>query len=104
MAEWEMFVEGWKTDPPFSSVIDQTQLLNSVVSLNRVGTNPFYLNSNDQVMIISSQTWDYISIQYRVKGKKIIEEDLKPIEEFYSIIKRIEYWKKRASDFGEVVH
>lgn len=94
-----MFVEGWKTKPPYRSTIDQTQLL-TVVSLNEVGTNPSYLNANDHVMIISSQTWDYLSDHYTIQGKKITEDELKPIEQFYSIIKRIEYWKKRASDFA----
>lgn len=93
-----MFVEGWKTKPPYRSTIDQTQLL-TVVSLNGVGTNPSYLNANDHVMIISNQTWDYLSDHYAIQGKKITEDELKPIEQFYSIIKRIEYWKKRASDF-----
>lgn len=99
MAEWEMFVEGWKTNRP-SNMIDQTQLLSSATGLNRMGTNPFYLNSNDNVMIISSQTWDYLSCQYKVKGEKITENHLKPIENYSSIIKRIEYWKKRASDYA----
>lgn len=97
MADWEMFIEGWKTAPP--GIIDQTQLLASVVGLNRVGTNPFYLNSNDNVMVISNKAWQYLSKQYSVKGDKITEADLKPVEQYASIIKRIEYWKRRASDF-----
>lgn len=97
MGKWEMFIEGWRTLPP--DRIDQTQLLSSIIGLNRVGTNPFYLTSNNGVMIVSNQTWEYISKQYSVKGDKITELDLKPIEQFASIIKRIEYWKRRASDF-----
>ncbi|KAI9358136.1 hypothetical protein BD770DRAFT_321264, partial [Pilaira anomala] len=95
MVEWEMFVEGWKTERP-SVTIDQTQLLLLVIGLNREGTNPFYLHSNDSVMIISSQTWEYLSRNYQIKGNKITEEDLCPKEDYSSIIQRIEYWKKRA--------
>lgn len=95
MAQWEMFVEGWKTSRP-TDIIDQTQLVLSVIRLNRVGTNPFYLNSNDNVMIISSHTWDYLAGQYKVQGEKITQQHLKPVEDYSCIIKRIEYWKKRA--------
>lgn len=102
MAEWEMFIEGWKTAPP--GIIDQTQLLASVVGLNRVGTNPFYLNSNDNVMVISNKAWQYLSKQYSVKGDKITEADLKPVERYESIIRRIEYWRRRASDFTRGGH
>ena len=98
MAEWEMFIEGWRTLPP--SAIDQRGLLASVTSLNRVGTNPFYLNSNDNVMIISNKTWEYLSRQYKVKGSKLTEQDLKPAVKYASIINRIEYWKRRAADFS----
>ncbi|GAA5798522.1 hypothetical protein HPULCUR_003926 [Helicostylum pulchrum] len=99
MVEWEMFVEGWKTTRP-SLLIDQTQLLSLVVGLNQEGTNPFYLHSNGSVMIISSQTWDYLSRHYNVKGKKITEEHLCPVENYSSIIQRITYWKKRALNFA----
>jgi hypothetical protein len=96
MAEWEMFIEGWKTLPPSLCAIDQTQLLTSIVVIGSEQQNPFYLNSIDSVMIISSQTWDYLSSHYRVIGKKITEQDLKPKKKYEAIIQRIEYWKKRA--------
>jgi hypothetical protein len=73
MAEWEMFVEGWKTEPPLHIPIDQTTLLSSVTQLNSVGANPFYLSSTNNVMIISNDTWDYISQVYTVKGNRITE-------------------------------
>ncbi|KAI7889099.1 uncharacterized protein EV154DRAFT_424568 [Mucor mucedo] len=95
MAEWEMFVEGWQTHRP-ERVIDQHGLLTSIMSLNRVGTNPFYLNSNDLVMIISGQTWDYLVREYGLRGEKISQEDLVPEENYLKIIHRIAYWKKRA--------
>jgi hypothetical protein len=73
MAEWEMFVEGWKTEPPLHTPIDQTTLLASVIQLDSVGGNPFYLSSTDNVMIISNDTWNYISKVYPVKGNRITE-------------------------------
>lgn len=96
MAEWEMFVEGWQTHRP-KGPINQDTLLTSIMSLNRVGTNPFYLNSNDLVMIISAQTWDYLVHEYGVQGEKISQEDLVPEENYSKIIHRIAYWKKRAA-------
>lgn len=120
MAEWEMFVEGWTTEPP-TAIIDQTTLLSSVAQLNPVGANPFYLHSADSVMIISKDTWDYISKKYVVKGQQITEgiivkldlnqslvylyktlliDDLKPEISYQAISKRIEFWKKRANDIS----
>ncbi|KAI8644489.1 hypothetical protein BD408DRAFT_340397 [Parasitella parasitica] len=70
MAEWEMFLEGWTTEPP-TAVIDQTILLSSIAQLSSVRSNPFYLHSADSVMIISKDTWDYISQHYSVNGQQI---------------------------------
>ncbi|KAI7906813.1 uncharacterized protein BX663DRAFT_483493 [Cokeromyces recurvatus] len=77
MAEWEMFVEGWKTKPPIHVQIDQTSLLTSIASqLNTKGVNLFHFNSFANVMIISNDTWDYLSKHYTVKGKQITEGEL----------------------------
>ncbi|KAI9487476.1 MAG: hypothetical protein EXX96DRAFT_80919 [Benjaminiella poitrasii] len=74
MAEWEMFVEGWKTKPPIHVQIDQTKLLTSIASqLNTKGINLFHLNSFANVMIISNDTWEYLSCHYKIKGKQITE-------------------------------
>ncbi|KAF1796418.1 hypothetical protein FB192DRAFT_1336380 [Mucor lusitanicus] len=59
MSEWEMFIEGWTTDPP-STMIDQTHLLSSVAS-------------SSSVMIISRDTWDYLAKHYSIKGQQITE-------------------------------
>ncbi|CEP08152.1 hypothetical protein [Parasitella parasitica] len=97
MAEWEMFVEGWTTEPP-TAAIDQTILLSLVAKLDSIGPNPFYLHSADSVMIISKDTWDYISKHYsyiKAAAYYITKDDLRPdIYEAFS--KTIEFWKKRA--------
>lgn len=82
MSEWEMFIEGWTTDPP-SMMIDQTHLLSSVVSSSVVvgsgsshsSSSPSYLpsRSSESVMIISRDTWDYLAKHYSVKGQQITE-------------------------------
>ncbi|KAI8876762.1 hypothetical protein K501DRAFT_307881, partial [Backusella circina FSU 941] len=72
MTAWEMFIEGWETDPP-KEAIDQTGILDALAS-DRICANPFYLHaSNKDVLVISKSTWDYISSKYRVNGKMITE-------------------------------
>ncbi|CAO0798920.1 unnamed protein product [Mucor circinelloides] len=108
MAEWEMFVEGWTTDPP-STMIDQTSLLSSVASSSVIvgtgsdgsdATSPLRLHSTESVMIISKDTWNHLAKHYSVKGQQITEDDLKPEEAYQTILKRIEFWKNRANDIN----
>lgn len=73
MAEWELFIEGWKTEPPLHTTIDQITLFSSILQLNSMRTNPFYLSSTDNFMIISNDTWNYISKVYIVHGNRITE-------------------------------
>lgn len=82
MSEWEMFIEGWTTDPP-STMIDQTNLLTSVVSSSVVvgtgsssaASSPSHPSSHsaESVMIISRDTWNYLAKHYSVKGPQITE-------------------------------
>lgn len=81
VAEWEMFIEGWSTEPP-ETVIDQTSLLASVAQLSSSSTigakNPVNIHSadvrfEDDVMVVSKDTWEYLCKHYSVKGQQITQ-------------------------------
>jgi hypothetical protein len=89
MAEWEMFIEGWVTEPPNDVLIDQTNLLASVARFDSEDASPFSLTSVDDVMIISNETWDYISKKYQIKGKQITEGKRKSLFFRYCVFTRV---------------
>lgn len=71
MTAWELFVEGWVTENPVDEPIDQTRLRLALTRLN--DNNSDERPVLDTIMIISHETWDYLSQHYQVKGSPITE-------------------------------
>lgn len=90
MEEWEQFIEGTVTYPP-TDILDNDQWRLSDGTLkSSIHFNPFSSTSSD-LMIISTQIWDYLTKNYTVKGNQITENDLKS----HTMYDQLNYWKSR---------
>ncbi|CAO3626291.1 unnamed protein product [Cunninghamella blakesleeana] len=90
MKEWEQFIEGTVTYPPTHLLDnDQWRLSDGTLQLS-LRFNPFSSTSSD-LMIISTQIWDYLTKNYTVKGNQITENDLKS----HPMYDQLNHWKSR---------
>lgn len=69
MWEWEQFVEGWRTWPPWEVKVNHHYITNMRPLLRM---DPFSRESSDLV-IVSLETWEYLEKTYDTGGVKITE-------------------------------